>query len=186
MANRAYLFVTDTDERDPFPIQQYPEEWYYDSRWCIPLAWFFFFRPDEVHLVPVQGWEEVCLRAEKADAVKLFDRRITLLNSLVDSCVELSRIAALRNDLEGMTGRFLVLNPDDVLGGWIGKDSWHAERFRIILTALDHPPLAPDVLSVLDEYVGRRDGDVDKTRGQMVGYTYVHAGRNYGFVPEGG
>lgn len=187
MANRAYLFVSDTEDHDAwFDARlsgRYPEDWYYDSRWCIPLAWFFFFRPEDVRLIPVKGWEEVGLVSDKRMASERFGRREHLLMTLVDASVEWSRVIALRNDLDSITGRNLVLDPDEVLGGRSEDDAWHADRIRTILRSLDtQPPLDPTVLELLDSYVGVRDRDADWTLGQMVGYTYVREGRTHGMT----
>jgi hypothetical protein len=181
MANRAYLFVSDREDTDPRLSQQYPEDWYYDSRWCIPLTWFFFFEPGDVRLIPVQGWHEVCFLSEKRLAIERFDRRLALLRTLVDASVEWSRVIAFRDDLNGIEGRNLILNPNEILVGLSGDDEWHAERFRTILRSLDNPPpLDPIARNLLDDYVGERFLDAEGTLGQMVGFTYVRESRTYG------
>ena len=43
MANRAYLY---SNEHYSWDAWERHGDLYYDSRWDIPLAWFFFFRPE--------------------------------------------------------------------------------------------------------------------------------------------
>ena len=55
MANRAYLFCSDCDTGDPLTWSELDRngQHYYDSYHNIPLAWFFFFKPDDVKLIDV-------------------------------------------------------------------------------------------------------------------------------------
>src|SRR5206468_2063391 len=82
MADRAYLYSD--DRPDAWDV---PEEGYYDSRWTLPLAWFFFFRPEDVRLIDAgyggSRWREVRLSAEKAPARERFERRRPLLMSVI-------------------------------------------------------------------------------------------------------
>jgi hypothetical protein len=179
MANRAYLFVSNREEGDPRTRGEYPEDWYYNSRWCIPLAWFFFFDPRDVRLAPVKDWHEVLFVASKPQALLRFDRRLSLLRSLVDASVDWDRVVFFRDDLEAIIGLNLILDPSEILMGFEGEDAWHVERFQNILDSLDKPlPLDPTTLDLLDAYVGPRDQDADRTLGQMVGYTYARENRD--------
>ena len=78
MANRAYLYTSDRPDN-----WERPQEDYYDSRWTIPLAWFFFYKPSDIRMVDVHSggshWQEVKFSAEKQTALARFAAREPLL-----------------------------------------------------------------------------------------------------------
>ena len=78
MANRAYLYPSNA-----------PDDWeiegkdYWDSRHWIPLGWLFFYRPHDLHVVPIESWYEVRLSAPLEGALKLFYERRPFLERLL-------------------------------------------------------------------------------------------------------
>ena len=111
---QAYLNSDDRpDAWDP------PEEGYYDSRWTIPLA--SFFEPRDVRLIDVDyggsRWQEVRLSAEKDSALKLFERHRPLLMSIIGRRLSDDAVVRFISTLRGRPGRYLLMNPDEVLGG---------------------------------------------------------------------
>jgi hypothetical protein len=172
VANRAYLYSADRND-----VWDRPERDYYDSRWVIPLAWFFFYRPADLQRVDVQfgksHWQEIKFGAEKVAAVDLFIRRQSLLLSLVENQVPTSAVTHLLEVLRVWPGQFLLLDPEEVLGGMSQDRSWHAERFARSLGLLDSD--RPDPKAVLEAtypYVGSLDSDAERRQEQVVGYTY--------------
>jgi hypothetical protein len=172
MANRAYLYSANR-----LDVWDRPDTDYYDSRWGIPLAWFFFYHPADLRCVDVQfresRWQENKFAADKVTAIELFIRRQPLLLSLIESRVEASAVMQLLDVLSVWTGRFLLLDPEEVLGGMTQDRAWHTNRFGRILGLLDSDRPDPRaVLEAIYPYVGNFDPDADRCRGQVVGYTY--------------
>ncbi len=174
MANRAYLFSDDRPD-----AWHRPEEAYYDSCWNIPLAWFFFFRPEDVRLVDVDclgsRWQEVRFSAEKAGAIETFERRESILRAILDGRLGDDAIARFRSTVAERPGRYLILDPDSILGGLLSDldDSGHAERLARILSALGEDACTADLArDVTGPYVGELPLDPEKLEGQVLGWTY--------------
>jgi len=173
MANRAYLYSDDRPD-----AWERPEEGYYDSRWTLPLAWFYFFRPEDVRLIDVQHggsqWQEVRLSAEKGPALDLFERRKSLLMSVIGHRIGGDAIAKFLSTVGSRPGRFLLMNPDSVLGGMgFEEDRGHAERIARILTDLGEGTVPPDAArDATRPYVGDLAPDPDRCECQILGYTY--------------
>ena len=171
MANRAYLY-----SRERPDAWECPDRDYRDSRWGIPLAWFFCYRPQDIRMVEIHfqssHWQEVKLAAERVPALELFQRRQALLLSLVNRRVPQSVIAEFQAWVGGRAGSFLLLDPAEVLGGMSQEETWHAERFAEIFSLLDANCDLEAVLEAVCPYVGSFDPDADKRLGQVVGYTY--------------
>src|SRR5262249_30080856 len=153
-----------------------PEDDYCDSRWRVPLAWFFFYRPQDIRMVDVHShrshWQEVKLAADRVSALELFMRRRTLLLSLVEGRGSEGAVAELQTWAGGRSASFLLMDPRQVLGGISHEDAWHAKRFAQIFSLLDSSPDLKAVLEAVYPYVGSFDPDSDTRLGQVVGYTY--------------
>lgn len=170
MANRAYLYSSD-DPAGRF-VTAWPEE-YYDSRWNLPLAWFFFYRPADVHLVEHEdgGSHEVLFCAEKEAALRLFAVRRALLDSVLGGRPGKGVIDALAAKQAARPGRYLVLDPSEV-----AQDAENdAPRYQNVLNLLGGDgvgvPAAPARAALL-----RASGEFfDSPEGlecQVVGWTY--------------
>jgi hypothetical protein len=81
-------------------------------------------------------WHEVKLAAEKQTALSLFATRQPLLMALVEGMVSCETLAGFVATVERRPGRFLLMDPEEVLGGMSNDDSTHAERFVRLLTLL--------------------------------------------------
>jgi hypothetical protein len=172
MANRAYLYSL--DQLDHW---KRPDRDYYDSRWSIPLAWFFFYRPSAIYMADIrfQGstWQDVKLVADKDAAVELFKRRQPLLRSVIGGRLDAELVAAFAVTVGSRAGHCLVLDPAEVLGGRSEDDRWHAEQFSCLLDVLQEERVRPEaVLQAASTYVGALEADPDLLVGQVLGYTY--------------
>lgn len=116
MANRAYLYSSD----QPDAWERLDED-YYDSRWTIPLAWFFFYRPENIRMVEAHygnsHWQEVKFSADKRDALVLFATREPLLMSLTEGKLSRDMVAEFAETVKKWSGCFLLMDPREVLGG---------------------------------------------------------------------
>jgi hypothetical protein len=139
MVDRAYL---DSDDRPD--AWDAPDGGYYDSRWTLPLAWLFFFRPEDVRLIDVHyggsRWQEVRMSAEKSSALERFERRKPLLMSIVGHRIGDDAVARFDSTNGGRRGRYLLIDPSsEVLGGIdcdFEDDRGHAGRIACILAVL--------------------------------------------------
>ncbi|HEV2950005.1 MAG TPA: hypothetical protein VGX70_21690 [Gemmataceae bacterium] len=172
MANRAYLFPANLAD-----VWDRPEGNYYDSRWVIPLAWFFFYRPGDIQMVDVQfresKWQEIKFAADMVAAADLFSRRRPLLSSIIENQVDENEVTQLLARLAAWPGQFLLLDPGEVLAGMKQSEAWHTERCARILSMLDSDRPEPRaVMEAIYPYVGNFHPDADRRLGQVVGYTY--------------
>jgi hypothetical protein len=175
MADRAYLYSDDRpDARDA------PEEGYHDSRWTLPLAWFFFFQPEDVRLIDVDyggsRWQEVRVSAEKDFALELLELRKPLLMSIIGSRLSGDAVARFLSTVGRRPGRYLLMDPHEVLGGIncdFEDDRGHAERIARILTVLGDDPCPADLArEITGPYVKELSPDPDRCECQILGYTY--------------
>jgi hypothetical protein len=175
MADRAYLYSDDRPD-----AWSAPQEGYYDSRWTIPLAWFFFFEPGDVRLIEVDhggaNWQEVRLSAEKECALEVFERRKALLLSAIARRLGGDAVERFLSTVRGRPGRYLLMDPDEVLGGINGgfaDDRGHAERIAQILAILgDGSCSAEAAREATGPYVKDPSSDPDRCEVQILGYTY--------------
>jgi hypothetical protein len=174
VANRAYLFSNDRlDAWD----EAREAEGYYDSRWTIPLAWFYFFRPEDVCLVDVHygdsQWQQVKLGAEKDSALTLFQVREPLLMSVIGHRISCDAVAEFVATVGKRPGRYLLMDPQEVLGGLGEDDEAHAKRFTEILSTLGDGQGSTDAARAATlPYVGEFETDPDRCVCQVLGYTY--------------
>ena len=175
MADRAYLYSDDRPD-----AWNAPEEGYYDSRWTLPLAWFFFFRPGDVRLIDVaygdSRWQEVRLSAEKDSALELFVLRKPLLISIIGHRLGDHAVARFVSTVGGSHGRYLLIDPDEVLGGincGFDDDRGHAERIAHILAVLGDGSCPSDAArEITGPYVKELSPDPNRFESQVLGYTY--------------
>jgi hypothetical protein len=184
VANRAYLYVSDSDGRDDFRMVDHPpESRYYDSRHNVPPAWLFFFASADVQLVAVKAWHQVRLVAPRMEAVERFGRRGPLLRSLLDASVSWHWAEGFARDVAQTEGSNLILDPNEV---WQGDDAETAERVRKVLGELDGtPPASPSATAFWRSEVYAPHAGVEQLRLQLLGTTYAgREGSDYGF-PDG-
>lgn len=191
LADNAYLYSD-----NHLDAWKEPETEFYDSRWVLPLAWFFFFRAEDVHLIHVHynletfearygddspgQWREVRLRAEKDAALELFQLRKPLLMSIVGDRIGAEAVEGFFSTVSGRPGRHLFMNPDEVLGGINGSfdgDEGHAKRIAHILVVLGEGAISAEVaVELTKSYVKEFSADPDRFEGQILGYTYTWRG----------
>lgn len=179
MANRAYLWTSDAHT---------PENWdregpYYDSRWTIPVAWFFLFRPQDVLMTTVtfggSSWLEPFLMGPKDEAVRRFQRRRPLLARLVgEERFGPKIVDGFVRTVAARPGRHVLLDPHE-----IAEDDTDFERFRSVAALLDHDgTTADDLAGPLRGYSRLRYNDRAEFRLHVIGATYwpdssvVHGG----------
>ncbi len=170
MANRAYLYSSDRPDN-----WERPKKDYYDSRWTIPLAWFFFYGPDDVRMVDVhfQGshWQEVKFSAEKQTALALFAARLRLLMALVEGKISSATVREFVAILENRAGRYLLMDPGPVPGGMFGDDPLHAEQFARLVELLSSEDVPLELVrEAFLPYVGDLSSDQDQC--QVIGSAY--------------
>lgn len=171
MANRAYLYSS--DHADDWDL---PDEGYFDSRWTIPLAWWFFYAPGDVAWAEVRynssHWREVKLSAHKGSALGLFATRRPLLMSLLGGGLSKGEVDLFESQVADQPGSHLLVDPSEVLGGMSLSDKEHGQRFERILAALDRGAAA-EVLQVAMPYVGELGTGSGGWECQVFGYTYT-------------
>jgi hypothetical protein len=177
MANRAYLFSSD---RDDDGVWERHGDIYYDSRWTVPLAWWFFFRTDDIRLVEINSrgasWHEVKFAADKARALSAFAERRGLLARVAGRPGGERVISRLFDAVGAWPGRYLLLEPEEVFSFGGEPEEGHRLRCARILSALDaEGAAAEDVVEAIRPYSCTEfDGlDDDDFVEQVVGYTYA-------------
>jgi hypothetical protein len=116
MANLAYLYSAERPD-----AWEHPEDGYAYSPWVIPLAWFFFYRVADITWIDltVDGtvWcKEARFSAEKDTAATVFAGRRALLSALIGSSTADREINKFLEDNRGRPGRYLIMNPGEVIG----------------------------------------------------------------------
>jgi hypothetical protein len=173
MANRAYLYAADI--LNPWPRHREP---YYDSRWEIPFAWFFFYRPTDVYRAEISfegtSWQETKLVANKDAAIALFRSHQPLLLDAVGPQLSTDAVEGFTEALARRPGRFLLLDPEEVFSGRHEDDTWHAAQITRILSILDSKGVEPrNVLAAAKTYVSYGfDAQPEEVSNAVLGYTY--------------
>jgi len=142
VANRAYLFSSDSSPEDPATWQEMErggEHRYYDSRHGIPLAWFFFFRPHNAK----RGEVARCM-AGKDQAILLFEQRAVLLDQIVGPIFSGEACKQFVTDVSRQPGKCLCMDSLEVLED--GEEDW--ARFQSILELIDADK--PDLKSIAE------------------------------------
>ena len=174
MANRAYLYSKNRVEIEGWEI---PEENYYDSRWDIPLAWWFFFCEKDLQLIKTQGnnenWEEVKLVAEKNSAISLFQTRRIILDNIVKLYLSASPINTFLETINKWPGTYLILDGEEVLPELDSSGLEHKIRLVKLFHSLDSSlVILSDVIEQLCFYSHLSSDNKDNLRGSVVGFTY--------------
>jgi hypothetical protein len=175
MANRAYLFPAERAELLDVDRQN-DAVGYFDSRWCVPVAWWFLFEPGDV---VVSSLQEMRMRADRQNAIDRFIRRRGALEELLCGRIDLKCIDFLVAFLSAWTWRWLVLDPSEILGLCRGDDAQQAAWFVRILQALSSSE-TPDLIKF--EAESRDISPVDRAAGhsveaQVIGFSYNEASR---------
>lgn len=117
MANRAYLFSSDRDGTDAWAKRG---DVYYDSRWTVPLSWWFLFNVPDIRLVDVHyggsSWQEVKLVADKSAALITFAGRRELLLRVLGRPAE-DAVTDFYSTVRAWPGKYLLMDPEEVFGG---------------------------------------------------------------------
>jgi hypothetical protein len=171
MANRAYLYSSDRPDD-----WKCPDEGYYDSRWTVPLAWWLLFGPGDAVWFEVEcngsRWREVKLSAPKGRALAAFAARRPLLLSLLGGGLDEADTDRFAATVAGRTGGYLIVDPEEVLGGYGLSDEAHMEAFRLALDAVaGGEPV--EMLRATRRYVGELGAGSGGWERQVFGYTYA-------------
>ena len=174
MANRAYLFSGDRDDPDAW---RHRGEIYYDSRWTIPLSWWFFFRAPDIRWVDVNydgsSWQEVKFVADKDEAMAAFVERRELLLTVLSAPASDEVISHFFNTLLTWPGKYLLMDPEEVFGEGGEDEEVHYRRCLRILDTIDAKgSVAKDVAEAVSVYSSVEFESQDKFIRQVVGYTY--------------
>lgn len=169
MANRAYLFCTDEIEES---IWWNRDRKYYDSRWQIPLAWFFFFSVEDFHWWKVREerviWNELKLWTRKEQALKQFSRRRKTLETIIKDRLDVQVLDRFKQEIISLKGIYLVLDPIEIFDG----AAWHADAIRQILKTID----TGDSTAILDlpelTHYFQFSDDPDQWELNVIGCTY--------------
>jgi len=126
MANRAYLFCSDSSPDDPLTWADLDmnEQIYFDSRHNIPLSWFFFFQPVDVKLVDrfsaqgylkdVHYWQQPKFMADKALAFDTFRSREALLAQIVGPGLYTAAYENFLPRVHSLPGSCLCMDPREI------------------------------------------------------------------------
>jgi hypothetical protein len=173
MANRAYLFSSNSIDGNAW---NRPESFYYDSRWTIPIGWFFLFLPDDILYLEVKymdsSWNELKLATSKERAILNFKNRIHLLQALVGNRLRPDQFEAFINTIAGWPGKFVLLDPEQVFGGGEPEGGNEAAFERILHTIADVCVSVPDIKLALKFYVDLTNTEDKYFEGNVLGYTY--------------
>ena len=183
MANRAYLWSHDPfeyGEEQEWPAPRVQEDIpYYDSRWVIPFAWFFFFVPSDLKMVQVRyrqsAWQEVKCYTDKQGALQVFARRQKTLWRLLPSQYNATPLLArFLRDILTRPGSQLLMDPQEIFGGFIPEtEEENLLHCAKILHTLDVPDVQPaQIMATIGSYSTFTFKDADDFALQAFGYTY--------------
>lgn len=173
MANRAYLFCTDVIDES---IWWNRDRKYYDSRWQIPLAWFFFFSVEDLHWWERQEsgdtWKEIKLWTEKESGLKRFSQRRKVLEPIIKDRLDVQILDRFKQEIISLKGCLLVLDPEEIIGGISYSNLEHFNAIKCILETIDRGDAsAVKNLSKLGIYFQFSD-DPGRWELNLIGYTY--------------
>jgi hypothetical protein len=173
MANRAYLFSNNSFGEDAW---NRPQSHYYDSRWTIPIGWFFLFLPDDMlyHRVKYMdsSWNELKLATSKECAIQNFKNRIHLLQTLVDNRLRSDQFETFINTIAGWQGEFILLDPEQVFGGYEPKGGNEVAVKHILHIIANVRASVIAMRLTAQVYVNLADTDDTRLEGDVLGYTY--------------
>lgn len=174
MANRAYLFSSDRDDPN---VWRHQGDFYYDSRWTIPLSWWFLFRATNIRLVDVRygssAWQEVKFVADKDNALAAFISRRGLLLRVLGLTEDDDVISNFFDTVYAWPGKYLLMDPEEVFGGGDEPDEGHHHRCLRILGTIDtNDSVVKGVAEAVSPYSSVEFDSRDEFIGQVVGSTY--------------
>lgn len=171
MANRAYLYAADSAAL--WHDQQPREMPCYDSRWTIPLAWWFLFSPTDVVLLDQGRWQDILLQTQRAAALVRFRARRPLLDSLLAGRLDSRVIDHFEANLAAWLGPMLLVDPMEVLADRQGDTPKHHACFHQLLQRLLAAPFdAPAFLRAAHWVSGLEGSTDDDLELHVIGYTY--------------
>lgn len=173
MANRAYLFCTDVIDES---IWWNRDRKYYDSRWQIPVVWFFFFSVADLYWRERQEdgdtWKEVKLWTEKENALKRFSQRRKMLESIIKDRLDVQLLDRFKQEIINLKGSLLVLDPEEIIAGISYSDLEHFKAIQCILETIESGDATTiKNLSKLGTYFQFGD-DPDRWELNVIGCTY--------------
>lgn len=173
MANRAYLFNSDRDDPD---VWRHRDEIYFDSRWTVPLSWWFLFEVPDIRLVDVHydgsTWQEVKFVTDKGGALLAFNSRRSRLMRILGMSSHQDLLLHFLNTLRTWPGKYLFMDPEEVFGG-AGVDDGHYRHCRRILEIIGSESSdVKDVIDAVSSYSSVEFDNRDEFIGQVIGYTY--------------
>jgi hypothetical protein len=138
LANRAYLYSSNSFDSSAWSRPTKP---YFDSRWNIPLAWFFFFSEPSIHQIDVifdgSTWKELKLLSQKDQAIQNFTERMPLLKAVLQDRFDKNIVEILFAAVTGWSGNYLLVDPEEIFAGMESDLKWHIEKFTNIFRLLD-------------------------------------------------
>jgi hypothetical protein len=173
MANRAYLFSKDSLDGDAWNRPQSP---YYDSRWTIPIGWFFLFLPDNMLYHEVKymnsSWTELKLATSKERAMQNFKNRIHLMQALVNNRLTPLWFEIFINKVADWQGEFILLDPAEIFAGGEVKGGHEAAFKHILHTIANVRASVTSMRLAVEVYVDLANTPDSRLEGDILGYTY--------------
>jgi hypothetical protein len=117
------------------------------------------------------SWREVKLSAPKGRALSAFAARRTLIMSLLGGGLSELDVDQFASTIGVWPGAYLIVNPQEVLGGLSLGDEDHMDAFALALEAVAAGQPA-EVLRVTEPYVGKLGDEKKNWECQVFGYTY--------------
>nr|WP_309689215.1 hypothetical protein [Armatimonas sp.] len=175
MANRAYLVTLDRPETNVPTWINDDDRRYFDSRWTLPLAWLFFFEPENLVAIDEDHWGTT-LRfvANRQEACAYFAQKRGLIEQIVADERTTPLLDFLyQKVLEWPGGELLVIDPHEVWQS--GADE--IVIYRPLLEAIADPQATADficqkIASVPYSYVVTEFSDSERFEVHLIGYTY--------------
>ena len=170
MANRAYLYDSDFD--DDYDRQLPDDSEYYDSRWTIPIAWWFLYDADDIKFADVHSegstWQSLRFVTARLTALDRLHQRRDVLDLLARDHLDLRHIDFFTAVLAAWPGRYLLMDPDEIFEDDADTD---AARISPVLSDLHSGTIGPhDVLERLSRYSAIEPND--RADVLVVGCTY--------------
>ncbi|WP_394795036.1 hypothetical protein [Armatimonas sp.] len=175
MANRAYLTTHDLLGVNKTTLLLADDFRYFDSRWTIPLAWLFFYRPEELVVVDEDGWGPMLrLVADRLSACDYFTQKRPLLEALagnMEFMLPLNRLYSRVRDWR--QGKYLILIPDQIWESFPDD----IPVYRPLFEAIADPQATPDsirlrIAGIPHSYVVTEFTDPERFEIHLTGYTY--------------
>ena len=168
MANRAYLFISNSAQD-----WEYSNRQYFDSRHNIPLAWWFLFREENVFLVDVESYDgkEVRFSANKTSAPATLANHKDLLSQIVGAKLDPELLEWFIGNISDWPEEFLLMNPWEVLQG---EEHDYEPCLQIARRIHAAPPDIDRIIEAVSLYsqVDYSQSDAEEIIINVIGYTY--------------